>query len=268
MVSPSEPVVTGNPRGDVARTRNILICHEFRVLIRMLIPLVNSHPPLGKKSLEIYKHKWKSHVNKDLEYAGRYDDVCLYPWEGNCKQKGQEFSVISQHTVSPRTAGLTGAQKQWKPKALHVQWLHVLLADEFLCNRACKYREKHGNASVSQTIPWQTAIARVCASWEERDGKLICLVSKVSLPWCLPTLNLSIKQQALGPGHRFWLLNEAAFYKGAREEDEASLRSLNSFVTKDVWNSDPAVWHCYWEPREKYSCLLPVCMCLRNISDH
>lgn len=150
----------------------------------------------------------------------------------------------------------------------YVQWLHVLLADEFLCNRACKYRGKHGNASVPQTIPWQTATARVCASWEERDGKLICLVSKVSLPWCLPTLNLSIKPQALGPGHRFWLLDEAAFYKGAREEDEASLRSLNSFVTKDVWNSDPAVWHCYWEPREKHSCLLPVCMCLWNISDH
>lgn len=174
--------------------------------------------------------------------------------------------------MSPRTAGLTGEQKQWKPNqrlcSCYGQWLHVLLADEFLCNRACKYREKHGNASVSQTIPWQTAIARVCASWEERDGKLICLVSKVSLPWCLPTLNLSIKQQALGPGHRFWLLDEAAFCKGAWKEDEASLRSLNSFVMKDVWNSDPAVWHCYWEPREKYSCLLPVCMCLWNISDH
>lgn len=57
MVSPSEPVVTGDPRGDVARTRDILICHERNILIRMLLPLVNSHPPLGNKSLEIYKLK-------------------------------------------------------------------------------------------------------------------------------------------------------------------------------------------------------------------
>lgn len=78
----------------------------------MLLPLVNSHSPLGKKSLEIYKQKWKSRINKDLEYAGRYGHACLYPWEGKCKQKGQEFSVIFQHTVSPRTAGLTGEQKQ------------------------------------------------------------------------------------------------------------------------------------------------------------
>lgn len=75
----------------------------------------------------------------------------IIPGLGRWKQKGQEFRVIFRHIVSPRTAGLTREQKQQqKPKlrSCRVQWLHVLLVGEFLCNHAFKCKEKHGHISI------------------------------------------------------------------------------------------------------------------------